>query len=150
MPYFTFTVTQEDYIFTATLSAPAQLTMEENPQITTVTNVISTVTISNITQPVTVSGSGTGQNFNQNLNTTDNVAFASVTTPDIYGTAGQPVNFPTGVNIANVGSTFVGGLDFGEIYTTVTNQINLLQIFTVIDMGSVIYPSPYTLDFGTI
>jgi hypothetical protein len=50
-----------------------------------------------------LSGAGTwAKVFNQDLNTTDNVRFASVTTPVISGVDAQPVVFPTGIDFGSI------------------------------------------------
>lgn len=145
----TFTVTQVTYNFTATISEPVALTLAETPDTVSVVNQVSTITVINTVQPVTITGygMGTGTNFNQSLNTTDNVAFASVTTPQIYGQAQQPVFFPTGISVANQGTNFIGGIDLGLIVGTYTNQLSLIFALLNIDFGTVTQPSLYSIQF---
>lgn len=151
MAVYNFTATQIVYNFTATVDNPAQLTLTDDPTTVNVTNVVSTVTVINSIQPVTVSDGSGGASFNQSLNTTDNVAFASVTTPVIYGLAQQPVSFPTGIDAANYGTVFGTALDLGTLgLTTITNQLSLIFAFLPIDFGSVSQPSGVQLNFGTI
>lgn len=94
MAFVSFTVTQITYNFTATVTTPVQLNLGTTGTNLLVTATTATILVNNTIQPVTVSGV---QQFNQELNTFDNVSFASVTTPVIYGFAGAPVNFPTGI-----------------------------------------------------
>lgn len=91
---FGFTVTQVTYAFTATISTPVSLALFNTNTNVLISENTNTITVSNVIQPVTIAGMA---NYNQSLNTFDNVSFASVTTPYIYGFAGQPVNFPTGI-----------------------------------------------------
>lgn len=146
----TFTVTQVTYNFTATVGTPIALRLAETPDTVNVTNQISTITVINTVQPVTISGiggSGGGAPYNQSLNTTDNVSFASVTTPTIYGQAQQPVFFPTGISLANQGTNFQGGIDLGLISGTYTNQLSLIFALLNIDFGTVTQPSLYSIKF---
>jgi hypothetical protein len=144
----TFTVTQITYNFTATVGNPVSLRLEETPDTVTVVNQLNTITVINSVQPVTISGlGGGGQTYNQSLNTTDNVSFASVTTPQIYGLAQQPVYFPTGISLTNVGSSFIGGLDLGGIAMTFTNQLSLIFALLNIDLGTVQQPQLYSIRF---
>jgi len=94
VPLFSFTVTQVTYDFTATLSIPLALALETTATTVDITQTTSSVQVINQIQPVTVSGT---QQFNQSLNTFDNVSFATVTAGYFYGTAGQPVYFPSGI-----------------------------------------------------
>lgn len=143
-----FTVTQVTYNFTATISEPVALTLAETPDTVTVVNQISTITVINTVQPVTISGlGGGGAQYNQSLNTTDNVSFASVTTPQIYGSAQQPVYFPTGISVANQGTNFIGGIDLGLIEGTFTNQLSLVFALLNIDFGTVQQPTLYSIQF---
>ena len=144
----TFTVTQVTYNFTATIGNPVSLRLEETPDTVTVVNQLNTITVINSVQPVTVSGvGGGGVPYNQSLNTTDNVSFASVTTPQIYGMAQQPVYFPTGISLTNVGSSFIGSLDLGTLSMTFTNQLSLIFALLSIDLGSVQQPALYSIRF---
>lgn len=148
---FTFTVTQQTQNFTATISFPINLTLEENPDTVAVINSSTTITVINNVQPVTISGVGGGNaQFNQSLNTTDNVSFASVTTPAIYGVAQQPVSFPTGISVANLGNTFVGGIDLGSLNVPYTNQVSLLLALIPIDLGRALQDAGLALDFGSV
>lgn len=152
MPVYNFTATQIVYNFTATIDNPAELVLTDDPTSVNVTNVITTVTVINTVQPITVdSGGGAGQDYNQSLNTTDNVAFATVTTPVIYGAASQPVSFPTGISAANVGTVFGTALDLGTInFSTVTNQLSLIFAFLPLNFGGVYTPSFVGLNLGPI
>lgn len=151
MAVYNFTATQIVYNFTATVDNPAQLTLTDDPTTVNVTNVVSTVTVVNNIQPVTVDGGGGGANYNQSLNTTDNVAFASVTTPVIYGPAQQPVLFPNGISVANFGTVFGSSLDLGTLgITTITNQLSLIFAFLPIDFGFISAPAGVGLGFGEI
>lgn len=105
MSYYGFTVTQVVYDFTATVTTPLTLALQTTQTSVTITDNTTTVTVINQVQPVTVSGA---QQFNQDLNTFDNVSFASVTTPYVYGFAQQPVYFPTGI-----AAGFYNSIDFG-------------------------------------
>jgi hypothetical protein len=149
MASYTFTVTQATYNFTATVSSPANLTLADYPDNVAITNVLTTVTVINNVQPITISGTG-GQAFNQSLNTTDNVAFASVTTPKIYGAAQQPVYFPNGISLANVGTTFNGGVDMAGIINTFTNQLSLIFALLPVTFGTVRSPSYLSVNFGSV
>ena len=111
---FAFTVTQVTYNFTATLTAPFTLALTNTPDSIAVSNTTATVSVVNSIQPITVSGFGTS-NYNQSLNTSDNVNFASLGTANIYGAGGQPVTFPNGINVPNAGTAFINTLDFGTI-----------------------------------
>lgn len=149
MPGPSFTITEVTYNFTATVSTPLELTLVDNDTaVTVVTNQTANVTVNNTRQPVTIAGYG--NNYNQSLNTTDNVSFASLTTPIIYGTAGQPVEFPSGISVANFGTVFNGTLDFGSIFGTYTNIISLLFAAIPLDMGTLISQPQYNIDMGTI
>ena len=149
MSSYTFTVTQITQNFTATVKYPVNLTLSETPDTVNVANFVSTLTVINNVQPVTISGVGnsTGNPFNQSLNTGDNVSFASVTTPQIYGVAQQPVRFPTGISVANLGTVFNGSVDLGLINTTITNQLSLIFAFLPLDFGSAINPAMVTVKF---
>jgi hypothetical protein len=139
MSSFSFTVTQVTYNFTATIANPAAVTLAQYPDDVTITTQLTTVTVINTTQPVTVSGiGGGGGNFNQSLNTTDNVGFASVATPEIYGINQQPVYFPTGLTISpSAGTTSSIGVLFSDntIQVTAWRPDQLADI--IIDFGSI-------------
>ena len=139
MSSFSFTVTQVVYNFTATVSNPATLTLADYPDNVSVVNNINTITVVNTIQPVTISGvGGDGGNFNQSLNTTDNVAFNSLTTPTIYGYAQSPVYFPTGLEVAQSAGTGTSiGVKFADntIQVTAWRPNDLADI--VIDFGSI-------------
>jgi len=151
---FNFTVTQVTQNFTATLTNPINLTFTEDPDTVNIVNQITTVTVVNNIQPVTISGvgggSGGGVGYNQSLNTTDNVAFASVTTPAIYGPAQNPVLFPNGISVANVGNTFNGSIDLGQLYGTFTNQISLILALLPLDFGTALIPGTISINFGPV
>ena len=150
MSSYTFTVTQAVYNFTATINYPINLTLAENPDTVNVTNSANTFTVVNNIQPVTITGIGSGGGinpFNQSLNTGDNVSFNSLTTPAIYGYAQAPVNFPTGISTDSPGPTFSGGVNLGQINTTVTNQLALIFAFLPIDFGSVLNPVQVSIQF---
>lgn len=104
MPIFSFTVTQAVYDFTATISTPVTLSLINTQTQVSVTATTATIQVINQIQPVTVSGA---QQFNQDLNTYNNVSFATVTVPTIFGFAQQPVYFPTGIS-----SGYFNSLDF--------------------------------------
>ena len=153
MAYNSFTVTEVTYNFTATVTTPLELTLENTEdRVTVVRSTTATVSVINTRQPVSIStpGGGGGSNFNQSLNTTDNVSFASVTTPIIFGLAGQPVSFPSGINVANFGTVFSGSLDFGSIFGTYTNIISLLFAAMPIDMGTIVLQPQYSINLGEI
>ena len=137
MSSFSFTVTQITYNFTATVSNPATLTLADYPDNVSVVNNVNTITVINTVQPVTISGiGGEGGNFNQSLNTTDNVGFASVTTPNIYGVAQTPVFFPTGLRIVETAGTSVGVIfSDSTVQLTAWRPDQLADI--VIDFGSI-------------
>jgi hypothetical protein len=148
---FNFTVTQVTQNFTATLTNPINLTFTEDPDTVNVVNQITTVTVVNNVQPVTISGVGGGNaSYNQSLNTTDNVAFASVTTPTIYGPAQAPVLFPNGISVANVGNTFNGSIDLGQLYGTFTNQVSLILALLPLDFGTAVIPGTISINFGPV
>lgn len=150
MSTYNFTATQIVYNFTATVDNPAQLTLTDNPEQVNVVNVVNTLTVINTVQPVTVTGAA-GQSFNQSLNTTDNVAFNTLTVPTIFGPAQQPVSFPTGIDVQNYGNIFSTLLDLGSLSgTTITNQLSLILFFLPIDFGSINNPVNINLNFGTI
>ena len=95
MPNYSFTITQVVYDFTATVTTPLNLVLNNTETSVVISPNTSTITVINQPQPVTVQ---TGfQQFNQSLNTFDNVSFATVTAGYFYGTAGQPVYFPSGI-----------------------------------------------------
>jgi hypothetical protein len=102
----------------------------------------------NSVSPVTVTGNI--QNFNQSLNTTDYVAFAGITTPTISGPAQAPVYFPTGISVANVGTTFNGSIDMAGVFSTFTNQLSLLFALLPLNFGTVTTPSFFSVNFGNI
>lgn len=111
-----FTITQVTYNFTATISKPLELTLTtQDPPVTNVTDQTAVITVNNSIQPITIAGVGGGGGYNQSLNTSDNVSFASLTTPSIFGTAGQPVVFPNGFSAPNAGTVFINSIDFGLI-----------------------------------
>jgi hypothetical protein len=149
MAFSTFTVTEITYNFTATVTTPLELALVGTETTLVVTNSTATISVINNTQPVTISGSG-GDSFNQSLNTGDNVSFNSVTTPAIYGFAGQPVSFPTGISVENFGTIFSGTLDFGSIFGASTNILSLLFAAIPIDMGTIVSQPQYSIDMGTI
>jgi hypothetical protein len=103
VPNYSFTITQVVYDFTATVTTPVNLVLNNTETQVLITGTTATIQVINNIQPVSV-GAGSGQIFNQNLNTTDNVSFASLTTPYIYGFAQQPVVFPTGIIAGNFSS----------------------------------------------
>jgi hypothetical protein len=153
MAFNSFEVTEITYNFTATVSTPLELTLTgTDTHLTVVSPTTATISVINTRQPVTISGiGGGGGSYNQELNTTDNVSFASVTTPAIYGFAGGPVSFPTGISAANFGTVFSGSLDFGSIFgTTVTNVLSLLFAVLPVDMGTIVSQPQFSLDLGTI
>jgi len=150
MSVYNFTATQQTYNFTATVTNPANLTLAMTPDQVTITDVVTTITVINNVSPVSVS-SGIGQFFNQNLNTTDNVQFATLTVPTIYGVAQQPVLFPTGLSAANFGTTYGSSLDLGTLGgVTLTNQIALIFAFLPIDFGTIGNPSLFAVNFGSV
>ena len=111
-----FTITQVTYNFTATISKPLELTLTgTNPPVTNVTDQTAIVYVNNNIQPITVSGIGGSGTFNQSLNIGDNVSFASLTTPSIFGSFGDPVVFPNGFSAPNAGTVFINSIDFGLI-----------------------------------
>lgn len=95
MPNYSFTITQVVYDFTATVTTPLNLVLNNTETSVVISPNTSTITVINQPQPVTVQ-TGFVQ-FNQSLNTFDNVSFATLTTPYIYGVAGSAVYFPTGI-----------------------------------------------------
>lgn len=95
MPFFSFTITQVTYDFTATVSTPLALTLSNTGTNVIVTATTASIQVINQIQPVSITYGANA--FNQSLNTFDNVSFASITTPVIYGLAQQPVNFPSGI-----------------------------------------------------
>jgi hypothetical protein len=112
---YSFTVTQAVSNFTATLTIPLNLALTNVPNTVRVTETSNQITVNNVIQPVTILGGGAA-NYNQSLNSGDNVSFASVRTTAIYGTGNQPVAFPNGVDIANFGLLVTTtGVDFGPI-----------------------------------
>lgn len=148
---FVFTVTQVTQNFTATMTNPINLTLASDPDAVNVVNQVTTVTVINNVQPVTVSGVGGGNaEFNQSLNTTDNVSFASVTTPIIYGPAQTPVSFPNGISVTNQGNTFNGSIDLGQLYGTFTNQISLILALLPLDFGGALVPGTISINFGPV
>ena len=137
MSSFSFTVTQVVYNFTATVANPATLTLADYPDDVNVTTQVNTVTVINSIQPVTIMGFESGAGYNQSLNTTDNVAFASVATQVIYGVAQTPVYFPTGLLIAPTGTSTSIGVVFSDstIQVTAWQPDQLAAI--VIDFGPI-------------
>ena len=111
---FAFTVTQVTYNFTATITTPLSLALTNTPDTVSIYQTTATVSVVNSIQPITVSGFGTS-NYNQSLNTTDNVTFNSLATANLYGAGGQPVTFPNGINVPNAGTVFINTIDFGPI-----------------------------------
>jgi hypothetical protein len=138
MSSFTFEVTQVVYNFTATVANPATVTLAEYPDNVNVVNNVNTITVVNTIQPVTISGFDNGAGYNQSLNTTDNVAFATVTTPTIYGAAQLPVYFPTGVKLEQASGTTAS---IGVVFTDNTVQITAWRpdqlAAVVIDFGAI-------------
>jgi hypothetical protein len=150
MAFSAFTVTEVVYNFTATVTTPLQLALVGTETTLVVTNSTATISVINTRQPVTVNGFGGGGAYNQSLNTSDNVSFNSVTTPAIYGFAGQPISFPTGISVENFGTVFSGALDFGSIFGASTNILSLLFAAIPIDMGTIVSQPQYSIDMGTI
>ena len=111
---YNFTVTQVVNSFTATLTTPLSLALTNTPDSVLIYKTTATVSVTNNIQPVTVSGAG-GGNYNQSLNTFDNVSFGSMATANIFGAGGQPVTFPNGINVPNAGTVFINTIDFGPI-----------------------------------
>ena len=148
MASYTFTVTEIVYGFTATVATAVDLTLTETPDEVLVTQNISTITQTSTVQTVIVTGAGSGQSFNQSLNTTDDVTFNSVTTNNIFGTT--PITFSAGISLANTGTAFVGDIDQGGIQTQFTNQLALLFALLSLDFGTVNTPSAYSIDIGSI
>lgn len=110
---YNFTVTQVTYNFTATITTPLSLALTNTPDSVSIYNTTATVSVVNSIQPVTVSTGAA--NYNQSLNTSDNVSFNSLATANIYGAGGQPVTFPNGINVPNAGTVFINTIDFGPI-----------------------------------
>jgi hypothetical protein len=144
-----FTVTQITYNFTATVNTTTNLTLVDTPYTVTVVNSATSVSVINNVQPVTISlsGGGGGSSYNQSLNTTDNVAFATLTVPTIYGPAQQPVYFPNGISTVNYGTYFTAVLDVGGIYNTFTNQFSLITALLPLNFGTLVNPAPISLIF---
>lgn len=109
---FAFTVTQVVNSFTATITTPLSLALTNTPDSVSIYQTTATVYVNNNISPVSVSGASS---YNQSLNTGDNVRFATLTTPAIYGSGGAPVSFPNGISVSNNGTVLVGGIDFGPI-----------------------------------
>lgn len=109
---YSFTVTEVTYNFTATMTIPLELALDTTSNTINVSDTTAQVNVVNTRPAVTVSG---GSSFNQSLNSGDNVSFASVTTPTIYGTGGAPVVFPNGFSAPNLGTVFINSIDFGLI-----------------------------------
>jgi hypothetical protein len=113
---YNFTVTQVVNSFTATLTTPLSLALTNTPDSVLIYKTTATVSVTNNIQPVTIIGAGAGAgNFNQSLNTFDNVSFDTVATSELYGAGGQPVTFPNGINVPNAGTVFINTIDFGPI-----------------------------------
>ena len=112
---YNFTVTQVVNSFTATVTTPLSLALTNTPDSVLTYQTTATVSVTNKIQPVTITGAGGGANYNQSLNTTDNVSFNTVATSALYGIGGQPVEFPNGINVPNAGTAFISALDFGPI-----------------------------------
>lgn len=110
---YNFTVTQYVSNFTATVTTPLSLALTNTPDSVAIYKTTATVSVVNNIRPVTINGGAT--NYNQSLNTTDNVSFNSLATANIYGAGGQPVTFPNGINVPNVGTVFINTIDFGPI-----------------------------------
>ena len=135
MSSFSFTVTQVVYNFTATVANPAEVTLADYPDDVLVTTQLTTITVVNSVQPITVTGLG---GYNQDLNTYNNVAFATVTTPEIYGVAQTPVYFPTGLQISQSSGTGTSiGVAFADnsIQVTAWRPNELADI--IVDFGSI-------------
>jgi len=135
MSSYTFTVTEVVYNFTATVANPAEVVLADYPDDVTITTQLTTITVINSVQPITVTGSG---QYNQSLNTTDNVAFNSVTTPEIYGISQTPVYFPTGIQIAQSAGT---GTSIGVLFSDNTVQVTAWRPNALADI---------VIDFGSI
>lgn len=148
MSTYNFTVTEIVYGFTATIATPVELTLTETPDQISVINALTTVTTTSTVQQIIVTGAGSGQSFNQSLNTTDDVTFASVTTHAVYGMS--PVTFPTGIDITNTGITFIGDIDLAGVYQQFTNQLGLLFALLPLDFGSINNQSTFSVDIGHI
>lgn len=153
MAFNSFEVTEVVYNFTATLTTPLELTLTgTDTHLTVVSPTTATISVINTRQPVTINvagGGGGGSAYNQSLNTIDNVSFNSVTVPTIYGFAGGPVSFPTGIQAANFGTVFSGSLDFGQLIgATATNLLSLLFLALPIDMGTIVLQPQFSLDMG--
>jgi hypothetical protein len=135
MSSYSFTVTEVVYNFTATVANPAEVVLAEYPDDVTITTQLTTITVVNSVQPITITGLG---GYNQDLNTFNNVAFATVTTPEIYGSAQNPVYFPTGLQIAQSAGT---GTSIGVKFADNTIQVTAWQpdqlAAVVIDFGSI-------------
>ena len=146
-----FTVTQVVYNFTATVNTTTNLTLVDTPYTVNVVNSATSISVINNVQPVTISlgggSGGGGSSYNQSLNTTDNVAFATLTVPTIYGSAQEPVYFPNGISTVNYGTFFSTTLDLGGVYNTFTNQFSLITALLPLDMGTLIRPSTFSLIF---
>jgi hypothetical protein len=133
------------------VSNPAALTLAEYPENVTIANVVNTVTVTSVYQPVYVNGGGGGQGvaYNQSLNTGDEVAFQSVTTPTLNGGVNTPIYFETGISTQNYGTTFVGSVDFGNLNNAyITNQLSLLFSFLPLDFGTASNPVQVSIDFN--
>ena len=135
MSSYTFTVTEVVYNFTATVANPAEVVLADYPDDVTITTQLTTITVVNSVQPITITGFGS---YNQSLNTTDNVAFASVTTPEIYGVAQTPVYFPTGIQVAQSAGT---GTSIGVVFSDNTIQVTAWRpnelADIIVDFGSI-------------
>lgn len=145
-----FTVTQVTYNFTATVNTTTNLTLVDTPYTVSVVNSATSISVVNNVQPVTISlggGGGDGSSYNQSLNTTDNVSFATLTVPTIYGLAQEPVYFPNGISTVNYGTFFTTTLNLGGIYNTFTNQFSLITALLPLDLGTLIRPSTFSLIF---
>ena len=150
MAFSSFTVTEVTYNFTATITTPLELALVGTETTVRVVNSSATISVHNTRQPVTIQGIGGGSEYNQSLNTFDNVSFNSLTTPAIFGFAGQPVEFPTGISVENFGTVFNGTLDFGAIFGTYTNILSLLFAALPLDFGTIALLPQYSVDLGTI
>jgi hypothetical protein len=135
MSSYSFTVTEVVYNFTATVANPAEVVLADYPDDVKITTQLTTITVVNSVQPITITGLG---GYNQDLNTFNNVAFATVTTPEIYGSAQNPVYFPTGLQIAQSAGT---GTSIGVKFADNTIQVTAWQpdqlAAVVIDFGSI-------------
>jgi hypothetical protein len=154
MAFNTFDVTEVTYNFTATVTTPIELTLTgTDTHLTVVSATTASISVINTRAPISISdGSvGGGSSYNQTLNTTDSVLFNSLTTPSIYGYAGAPVSFPTGINATNFGTVFSGALDFGSFQeSAATNLLSLFFLSLPINMGTIFIQPAFSVDMGPI